>query len=189
MDKYIDGQDCENFAPIDINVKKFIENGEFKMGRAYIKGLVCLLINNQPNSLYNNSLITFDSSWPTKSQSNNYHHFFPKKSKCIKSSGFSEDEVNNICNIVLCDAVTNQKIIKDANPSVYIPKLKECNDKLGETLKKHFIEDIQDFGIMSNDFKTFREKRAKVLLSALKEKIMLTSKDNIVVEVEDKNIE
>lgn len=176
MDKILSHQDYNEFANIDIDIKKFIQRGEFKM-TAYIKGLICLLISKKPSSLYNNSSIIFDTNWPIRTHSNNYHHFFPKKSNCIKSSTFKNDEVNNICNIILCDAVTNQKIIKNTDPSIYIPALNANNNHLADTLKNHFIDDITLFGIMNNDFDTFRKQRAKAILEELKTKLILMPND------------
>lgn len=185
MEKILNGEIYEGFAPIDINVKKFIENGEFKMGRAYIKGLVCLLVSNEPHSLYDNSSIIFDSGWPVKTNSNNYHHFFPKKSECIKLDKFSFEDVNNICNIVLCDAVTNQVLIKDKNPSIYIPELQKSNPELERTLKKHYIDDITGFGLSNDNYAIFREQRAKSLLKSIRSKLIITDKDNIEIERND----
>ena len=94
-----------------------------------------------------------------------------------------ENLVNNICNIILCDTLTNQVVIKNSNPSVYIQQLKKTNPNLNETLQRHFINDLATFGIINDDFNTFCKKRAAAFLTELKTQIIKSKKDNIDTEI------
>ncbi len=179
MDKIIKGNSVNNFAPVELNVDNFIRDGEFTMGSAYIKGLVCYLISKGPKSLLNNNSITFDLNWPIKSNSNNYHHFFPKKSKVIKNLNPAENEVNNICNIILLDTYTNQIIIKNENPSIYIPTLAKQNTELENSLKTHLIDNIKDFGIEDDNFDLFIKKRASKFIESLSDELVANPEDKI----------
>ena len=63
---------------VDTSAESIKKNGSFATGRAYIKTLLCLLSSKGPLSLRDNSTVNISNDWLTRSNSMNYHHFFPK---------------------------------------------------------------------------------------------------------------
>ncbi len=59
-----------------------------------------------------------------------------------------------MANITFVDDYLNKVIIKDKNPSKYMSDFKKQNKDLKEALKTHLI-DLDDFGIMDDDFDKF----------------------------------
>ncbi len=163
-------------AAVTLSVDSFKDRGEFKLNRAFIMGMVGLLMSKNPKSLSNNSLVCFDSSWISKSQKNNYHHFFPQN---MEGNTWTNEPVNNICNIILQDASTNQVEIKNRRPSDYIGEFLKTNPILSDTLKDHLIDDIQAYGILSDDFDTFIKKRASAFIEELKTRLVVIGTDSI----------
>ncbi len=163
--------------PVYLNVEKFIEDGQFDKKSAYIMGLINLLISKDPKSLKTNSSIEFNNIWASQSDKNNFHHFFPKKME--NHTWEKSDPVDNICNIILSDAATNQIDIGNQRPSKYIPKLMAENKDIAKTLKNHLIKDIEDYGILKDDFELFIFKRAGAFIDELKSRLKTIEEDKI----------
>ena len=163
--------------PVYLNVEKFIEDGQFDKKSAYIMGLINLLISKDPKSLKTNSSIEFNNIWASQSDKNNFHHFFPRKME--NHTWEKSDPVDNICNIILSDAATNQIDIGNQRPSKYIPKLMGENKDIAKTLKNHFIKDIEDYGILKDDFSLFIMKRACAFIEELKSRLKIIEEDKI----------
>ena len=175
MDKILADED-PNRIPLILSVDSLIANGEFSLQRAIIKGLVGLLMSKKPRSLSNNSLVSFDVKWVVKSQKNNYHHFFPQN---MIGNTWTNEPVNNICNIILQDASTNQIDISNRRPSDYIDEFSKNNSALSSTLMDHLISDINDYGIPKDDFDTFIKKRASAFIEELKTRLVVIGTDSI----------
>ncbi len=165
-----------NRTPLILSVDAFIANGDFSLQRAIIKGLIGLLMSKHPKSLSNNSMVSFDVRWVSKSQRNNYHHFFPQN---MVGNNWTNEPVNNICNIILQDASTNQVEIGNRRPSDYISEFSASNASLQTTLCEHLIYDIVDYGITADDFNRFIQKRASAFIEEIKTRLVLISNDAI----------
>lgn len=175
MDKILLEEQPEQIG-VMLSVDSFIARGEFKLTRAFILGMIGLLMSKNPKSLSNNSLVCFDASWISKSQKNNYHHFFPQN---MVGNNWTNEPVNNICNIILQDASTNQIEIGNRRPSDYIGEFLKTNPNLVDTLKEHLIDDIGAYGIPSDDFDTFIKKRASAFIEEIKTRLMVIRTDSI----------
>lgn len=175
MDKILADED-PNRIPLVLSVDALIANGEFSLQRAIIKGLIGLLMSKKPRSLSNNSLVSFDVKWVVKSQKNNYHHFFPQN---MIDNTWTNEPVNNICNIILQDASTNQIDISNRRPSDYIDEFSKNNSSLSSTLMDHLIFDINDYGIPNDDFDTFIKKRASAFIEEIKTRLVPIGTDLI----------
>ncbi len=180
IDKILQNQEPEQ-NNISITVDGFIEKGAFDKKSAYIKGMIGMLMSLGPKSLKKNSLVTFDEKWASKSDKNNYHHFFPQK---MENQIWNNNEpVNNICNIILCDASTNQIDIGNKRPSQYIPEFEKINKELEGTLKSHLILDIEKFGVLEDNFDLFIKERAKTMIKEIVSRLKLISSDKIPDEL------
>lgn len=160
---------------IDISSEAISNNGYFSAGRAYIKGLLCILAYQQPKSFRDNALVTVSNNYLKQANSRNYHHFFPKA--YLYKKGQNDFWVNHIANITIVDEFLNKREIRDRAPSRYITEFKKQNPELDEALKSHLIDDIDKFGIFEDDYDTFFDMRVKSFSRELKKRIILTDKD------------
>lgn len=175
MDKILKGDTPEQIA-VSMSVDAFVTKGSFAQKTAYVKGMIGLLMSLTPKSLSKNSLVSFDQNWVSKSDKNNYHHFFPLK---MVGQVWINEPVDNICNIILQDASTNQVDIGNRRPSDYIDEFAKINRELKKTLEDHLIFDINDYGIPTDDFYTFIKKRASAFIEEIKTRLMVIEADAI----------
>lgn len=175
MDKILKGDTPEQIA-VSMSVDAFVTKGSFAQKTAYVKGMIGLLMSLTPKSLSKNSLVSFDQNWVSKSDKNNYHHFFPLK---MVGQVWINEPVDNICNIILQDASTNQVDIGNRRPSDYIDEFARINSELKRTLEDHLIFDINDYGIPTDDFYTFIKKRAVAFIEEIKTRLMVIEADSI----------
>ncbi len=101
--------------------------------------------------------------------SRNYHHFFPK---AYLQDADPSKEPNLIANITLIDGYSNKHRIGKKAPSVYINKFAKSTKALGKTLRTHLIDDLDAFGVRSDDYDLFIDRRAKAIASALNVKLL-----------------
>jgi len=146
----------------------------FSAGSSYCKAVLCLLAYYEPKDFRDNGKVILDNSWLKVANSKNYHHFFPKAYLKKKNIG-SE---NSLVNISLVSADLNKRQIRAKAPSDYIQKFLSENKELPNTLKSHLIDDLDDFGIRTNDYPVFLEKRANLIFTKLKKRIDLEDKES-----------
>lgn len=165
--------------------KDLIETG-FSAGSSYCKAVLCLLAFYEPKDFQNNGKVILDNSWLKVANSKNYHHFFPKS--YLKNRGIGNE--NSIVNITLVGSDLNKRKISAKAPSIYIQDFMDENDGLSKSIKSHLIDNIDDFGIHSDDYSVFLEKRSTAIYDALKNRIDLKNNDGIEDDgIEDDGIE
>jgi len=140
----------------------------FTTSNAFDKGVLCILAYFQPKRFDNNALVTLDNSALSKSNSRNYHHFFPKA--YLKKAG-KEDIADALANITFVDDYLNKHKIGAKPPSEYIKEFKKKNPEIEEALKSHLIDDINDFGIANDDYERFLEKRSERIAEEILKRI------------------
>ena len=153
--------------------KDLIETG-FSAGSSYCKAILCLLAYHEPKDFQDNGKIILDNSWLKLANSKNYHHFFPKA--YLRKNNIGNE--NSLVNISLVSSDLNKRKIKAKAPSIYIQDFLDENDDLPTTLKSHLIDDLDNFGIRSDDYLVFLEKRAGVMFKELKNRIDLKHKED-----------
>tara|TARA_R110001606_G_scaffold316982_3_gene463765 strand:- start:92 stop:2206 length:2115 start_codon:yes stop_codon:yes gene_type:complete len=147
----------------------------FSAGNSYCKAVLCLLAYSEPKDFLDNGKVILDNSWLKMANSKNYHHFFPKS--YLRKQGIGNE--NSIVNITLVGADLNKRKIKAKAPSIYIQDFLDENDGLNKSIKSHLIDNIDDFGIHSDDYNVFLEKRATSIFNALKDRIELKSTEKV----------
>ena len=175
IDKILKG-DRPNYSEIKVYLnspKDLIETG-FSAGSSYCKAILCLLAYHEPKDFQDNGKIILDNSWLKLANSKNYHHFFPRA--YLRKNNMGNE--NSLVNISLVSADLNKRKIKAKAPSIYIQDFLDENDDLPITLKSHLINDLDDFGIRSDDYLVFLEKRANVMFEELKNRIDLKHKED-----------
>lgn len=153
--------------------KDLIETS-FSAGSSYCKAILCLLAYHEPKDFQDNGKVILDNSWLKVANSKNYHHFFPKA--YLKKNNIANE--NSLVNITLVGADLNKRKIRAKAPSIYVQDFLDENDDLPTSLKSHLINDLDDFGIMSDDYLVFLEKRAKAIFTELKSRIELKHKED-----------
>lgn len=123
----------------------------FSAGSSYCKAVLCLLAYSEPKDFQDNGKDILDNSWLKMANSKNYHHFFPKS--YLRKQGTGNE--NSIVNITLVRADLNKHKIRAKAPSIYIQDFLDENEGLSKSIKSHLIEDIDDFGIHSDDYSVF----------------------------------
>ena len=162
------------------DLKVFLDSPEdlietsFSAGNSYCKAVLCLLAYFEPKDFRNNGKVLLDNSWLKMANSKNYHHFFPKS--YLKKQGVGNE--NSIVNITLVGADLNKHKIRAKAPSVYIQEFLDENESLPTSIHSHLIEDIDSYGIHSDDYKVFLEKRSKSIYDALRKRIELKNERN-----------
>ena len=147
----------------------------FSAGSSYCKAVLCLLAYSEPKDFQDNGKVILDNSWLKMANSKNYHHFFPKS--YLRKQGIGNE--NSIVNITLVGADLNKRKIRAKAPSIYIQDFLDENDDLHKSIKSHLIDNIDDFGIHSDDYSVFLEKRATSIFNALKNRIELTTTEKV----------
>ena len=147
----------------------------FSAGNSYCKAVLCLLAYSEPKDFQDNGKVILDNSWLKMANSKNYHHFFPKS--YLRKQGIGNE--NSIVNITLVGADLNKRKIRAKAPSIYIQDFLNENAELHKSIKSHLIDNIDDFGIHSDDYAVFLEKRATSIYKALKNRIEFTSTEKI----------
>ena len=161
--------------PVDITVDYISDHGWFNAGAAYMKGFLCLLAYQQPQSFTDNALVNINNSWLKQANSKNYHHFFPKA--YLSKKGEENFYINHIANITIVDDFLNKRTIRDKAPSRYIADFQKTNPQLDEALKTHLIGDPGEWGILSDDYDLFYEKRLECFSRELKKRLIIRDSD------------
>jgi len=157
-----------------LNSPKDLIETSFSAGSSYCKAILCLLAYHEPKDFQDNGKVILDNSWLKVANSKNYHHFFPKA--YLRKNNIGNE--NSLVNITLVSADLNKRKIKAKAPSIYIKEFLDENDDLPTSLKSHLINDLDDFGIMSDDYLVFLEKRANAIFNELKSRIELKHKED-----------
>ena len=146
----------------------------FSAGSSYCKAILCLLAYHEPKDFQDNGKVILDNSWLKVANSKNYHHFFPKA--FLKKNNIGNE--NSLVNITLVSADLNKRKIKAKAPSIYIQDFLDENEELVHSLKSHLIDGVDTFGILSDDYLVFLEKRAQKIFNELKMRIELKHKED-----------
>lgn len=159
-----------NYSRIEILIApQAIAEKWFSAGNAYCKAILCLLAYQQPKSFDTNGLVILDNSHLKIATSRNYHHFFPK---AYLASAGNNQEPNLLANITLIDGYSNKHRIGKKSPSEYTTKFAKDNTELAKTYRTHLIGDINDYGVTSNSYDIFIDRRSKAIALALNVKLM-----------------
>lgn len=159
-----------NYLSSEITISsQAIEETQFSAGNAYCKAILCLLAYQQPKSFDTNGVVILDNSNLKIASSRNYHHFFPKA--YLAKVGHKR-EPNLIANITLIDGYSNKHRIGAKSPSEYTQKFEKDNTELVGTLNTHLIRDIDAYGVRTDNYDAFIQRRAKTIALGLNVKLM-----------------
>ena len=170
IDTILKGEMPEYEWGIDVSSKFLIENGWFNAGRSFVKAILCLYAYKQPLSFNNNGLVNINNYWLKQANSKNYHHFFPKS--YLKRIGIEDLKSNNVLNITIVDDYLNKREIGAKPPSVYMAKFMATNTDISACMATHIINDLDAFGIWTDNFYSFLQQRADAVSAELQKRII-----------------
>ena len=170
MDSILENKSPDYDWGVDLSPKFILENGWFNAGRSFTKAVLCLYAYQIPKSFNDNSLVNISNYWLKRANSKNYHHFFPRS--YLGKQGVDEYKINNIVNITIVDDYLNKREIGAKPPSVYMNAFSNENPDLADTMKTHLISNLDDFGIWSDDYGLFLDRRASAISRELQKRII-----------------
>lgn len=169
IDTILDGKQPTYDWAVDISPEFIEQNGWFSVGRAYIKALLCVLVQKQPRSFLDDSIVRVSNDWLKQANSKNYHHFFPKA--YLKKKGEDGRYINHIANITIVDDFLNKREIRTQPPAKYIRRFSKDNLKINATMKTHLIN-LDSSGALENDYDKFFRKRCLAFSRELGKRII-----------------
>lgn len=155
---------------VDTSKDFIINNGGFSANRSFIKAILCLMAYQEPKSFNDNSIVRMNNDWLKQANSRNYHHFFPRA--YLKKQDEDEFYINHIVNITIVDDFLNKRRIRAQSPSKYMTTFKQENKDLMKTMKTHLIDDLNIYGILTDDYDTFFDCRAQKISNELTKRII-----------------
>jgi hypothetical protein len=135
-----------------------IQENWFSAGNSFCKAIICIFASFKPLSFDGESEVELGNAWLKRANSKNYHHFFPKS--FLKKEGYEDWEINSISNITLVDDYLNKRSIGSKSPNKYMKSFIKENKDIEKTMKSHLIDDLEDFGVLTNDYEAFVTKRS-----------------------------
>lgn len=179
MDRIAKGKAPE-YAKSELVVgPELIAETRFSAGNAYCKAILSLLAQQRPRSFDTSGQVILDNTNLKIATSRNYHHFFPK---AYLADASPSSEPNLIANITLIDGYSNKHRIGKKSPSTYIGKFARTNKSLTKTLQTHLIGNLDQYGVKSDDYDLFIERRAKAIAGALNVKLMSKTQEEVDAE-------
>ena len=174
FDDLINNKKVEFNYPIDweIFTLRLIQQNYYQRN-AFCNTVLCLYSYLQPKNLKDNSDIDLVNNFSDYSKVN-LHHFFPK-AYLEDVDDSDKNSRDSIVNIAFAPSITNKEISK-LPPADYIKIFSKENNNIKDTLKSHLISDIDSFGISSNNFGLFLEKRAERIKTEFRNLLDLSTK-------------
>ena len=188
IDTILKGQLPKYEWQIDVSPENLINLGWFSAGRSFIKAILCLYTMQKPKSFSNNLDVNIKNDWLKRANSKNYHHFFPKSYMKKHQPEWDETMVNHILNITIVDDHLNKNDIRAKRPSIYLNIFIAKNEDLETCLKTHLIN-LNEDGILEDDYKTFLYNRAERVSKILSKKIINQKLDTVLERYEEFNEE
>ena len=75
-------------------------------------------------------------------------------------------------NITIVDDYLNKREIGANPPLIYMKTFAKGNDQIDQTMKTHFIDDLEGFGVWSDDDEQFLTMRSKAISRELKRRLI-----------------
>jgi len=150
-----------------LDVKDVI-NKKYNRSSAFTKSFILFLACQSPKDLVCGSKINLRRPLSEINRME-CHHIFPRR--ILRNNAFSNEKIDNICNICLCQSNENKRI-KDRSPSEYLQK---CYDELGADAESVFrsslIPNEENAGWKEDDYEKFLGQRSKLIVEQINKMI------------------
>lgn len=155
---------------IDLSSNFLITNGWFNAGRSFVKAILCLFAFHEPKSFNDGGRVNIRNNWLKQANSKNYHHFFPRA--YLDKRGIEETRINNVFNITIVDDYLNKRRIRARAPSDYMREFAHSNRAIAQTMRSHLIDDLDGFGVWTDDYDKFLRMRTEAVSKELQSRII-----------------
>ncbi len=153
-----------SFGDIKLSIdSSYFLNNSFNMSSIATKTVILLLAQNKPLNFIQGTIISLDNVL-SKGNRKEFHHIFPKGYLKKLDCNYQDGQINCLANFSILSRTDNNKI-KDKAPSQYINEMPSDNQVLANILSTHFCFDE----MFKDDYDTFLDKRAQLLLAKAKE--------------------
>lgn len=161
MEQIVDGQPTEfKYSYVRRSVEDII-NQQYSLRNAFVKTVICLFASETPVNPVNNTPVSYDNF--SKYKQSEMHHIFPKNH--LRKQGVDDDLINSIANIMFLPANINKEGKFSDSPSEYLDEID--NSRLEEALKTHLVPNLDESGLLENDYTQFLNYRAKQILNKI----------------------
>lgn len=189
IDSILEGRIPRYEWRVDITSQFIIDNGWFRTSKSFVKAILCIYCMHHPKSFNNNIDVRIDNTWLLQSNSKNYHHFFPKAYMKKTQRDIDSFFVNHVVNITIVDDYLNKRVIRDKAPSRYTGDFLSINPQIDIAFKSQLIPELEESGVLNDDFWKFFNKRLNKIVEFLLEKIIPQETGNEVYEDTDEDNE
>lgn len=150
------------YSYLQRTVEDIIEQ-EYSLRNAFVKTIICLFASREPVNPINNTQVSYDNF--SKYKQSEMHHIFPKN--YLREQGVDDDQINSVANIMFLPSNINKDSKFSDAPGDYLKEID--NPNLGEALETHLIPNLEESGLLENDYSQFLGYRAKQILNRLEE--------------------
>jgi len=140
-----------------------IINQNYSLRNAFVKTIICLFASENPVNPVNNAPVSYDNF--SKYKQTEMHHIFPRN--YLRTQGVEDEMINSIANIMFLPANINNSSGFSDSPKEYLNEID--NPQLKDALETHLIPNLDESGLMENDYDRFLNYRAQQILNKLEE--------------------
>lgn len=150
-----------------------IINQEYTLRNAFVKTIICLFASQNPVNPVNNTPVSYDNF--SQYKQSEMHHIFPKN--YLQGQDVDSDLINSVANIMFLPANINKESDFSDAPGDYLNELD--NTKLEDALQTHLIPNLNESGLLENDYTQFLNYRARQILNQLE---AVTGEEDIMTQ-------
>lgn len=173
MESIAKGESPEyNYTYPQRSLEDIIER-KYSLRNAFVKTLLCMYSSLEPKNIVDSSPVSNDSF--SKYKSREMHHVFPRN--YLRDKDVEKAKIDSIVNIMFLPANVHKEGEFKQKPSEYLNTIN--NEDLQEDLKTHLIPNLEESGLLENDFEKFLHYRAKQIKEKLRD---LTEEKKILEE-------
>ena len=130
-------------------------------------GVLCLMALQIPRDFDNGDQVNLANTQIARSNAKQNHHIFPYSLR--QAFGTDDKQINTLMNFALISARLNGEI-SNKKPSGYITNYKQENATIEEHLATHFVNDVGIMAMEADDYTTFIQARAEIVIQAIRQK-------------------
>jgi len=148
-------------------LKNRLISQRYNLHNAFVKTVLSLYSYQEPKNLVDGRDVSLSDVF-SGYYKHNLHHIFPQ-AYLRKTEVDKKDLFDSIVNIMFIPSITNGGI-NDKDPASYLTEFRKNNTDLAEILTKHFIPDLENSGLLNNDFMKFLDYRADQIVQMFRVK-------------------
>lgn len=174
FDKILAGEKSEFLYQIDWETfKSRLIAQDYNLRNAFCKTVLSLYSYMDPKSFKDGREIDLKNAF-SGYYKHHLHHFFPR-AYLEKTFDTNRERRDSVVNIAFALAVVNNEM-NDMAPSDYVQEFENNNPDFKHVLKTHLIDDPKEFGISSNNFTQFLDRRSEKIENEFRILVGLKSK-------------